>query len=361
MANCCYTLPVDNITVATNELLTNVDDTQLNDIGILPEGSASEIPQRFGVIGSNEQPYGHIMDVEQSGGLGVKLLERIYHLVNKNSVIGSRIDEYLKAHNLGSPLPESLVLGDTDFSVMVEDTYSTAETEQAQLGEFAGKGKQYDDGQFMKFETANAGVLVQFVCIVPYGGYVQSGRKAMVDRYDFYNAFYDSLGKETMTKYDVLSRVYLLDKVEDDSVYGFVPQYFHHKVRNNLANGGFAFRSEMSQFLPYSLDRIFTVPDLYIDKVRKWSSARHEYVMVDEVRETADLNIQADEYLRFIGRNEGFGNYNRIFYDTTGLTDNFIIQMVHDFKVFSPMKPVSESFDTYDKDVDNGYTEVSHS
>lgn len=102
LANCCYTLPVDNITVATNELLTNVDDTQLNDIGILPEGSASEIPQRFGVIGSNEQPYGHIMDVEQSGGLGVKLLERIYHLVNKNSVIGSRIDEYLKAHNLGS-------------------------------------------------------------------------------------------------------------------------------------------------------------------------------------------------------------------------------------------------------------------
>ena len=362
LANCCYTLPVDNITVATNELLTNVSDTQINDISILQAGSSvRNNVNRQSVQGDNEQPYGVAMDVTESGGLGIKLLERIYHLVNKNSVIGSRIDEYLKAHNLGSPLPESLVLGDSDFSVMVEDTYSTAETEQAQLGEFAGKGKQYNDGDFMKFETANAGVLVQFVCIVPYGGYVQSGRKAMVDRYDFYNAFYDSLGKEAMTKYDVLSRVYLLDKVEEDSLYGFVPQYFHHKVRNNLANGGFAFRSQMSQFLPYSLDRIFTVPDLYIDKVRVWSSARREYVMVDKVRETSDLNIQADEYLRFIGRNEGFGNYNRIFYDTTGLTDNFILQMVHDFKVFSPMKPVSESFDTYDKDVDNGYTEVSHS
>lgn len=356
LANCCYSLPVDNITVATNELLTNVDDTRIQEIDVR---SSNAVTRKTSA--RNNEPYGVISDVDTAGGLGVKLLERIYHLVNKNSVIGSRIDEYLKAHNLGSPLPESLVLGDSDFSVMVEDTYSTAETDQAQLGEFAGKAKKYYDGDFMKFETANAGVLVQFVCIVPYGGYVQSGRKAMVDRYDFYNAFYDSLGMEAMTKYDVLSRIYLLDKVANDSVYGFVPQYFKHKVRNNLANGGFAFRSEMSQFLPYSLDRIFTVPDLYIDKVRKWSNARKEYVEVDEVRETADLNIQADEYLRFIGRNEGFGNYNRIFYDTTGLTDNFIIQMVHDFKVYSPMKPVSESFDTFDKDVDNGYTEVSHS
>lgn len=365
LANCTYVLPPDNVTVATSDLLDNVVDTRVHEVEVIGQGTARDgfDPQieRYNVTAGNYAPYGYADDVINAGGLGIKLLERIYHLVNKNSVIGSRIDEYLKAHNLGSPLPESLVLGDTDFSVMVEDTFSTAETSEASLGEYAGKAKQYNDGDFMKFETANAGVLVQFMCIVPYGGYVQSGRKGMVNRYDFYNAMYDSLGREPMTKYDVLSRKYLLDSIPNDEVYGFVPQYFNKKVRNNLANGGFAFRSEMSQFLPYSLDRIFTVPDLYIQKVRKWSQSSQSYVMVDTIRETADLDIIADEYLRFIGRNEGFGNYNRIFYDTTGLTDNFIVQMVHDFKVFSPMKPVSESFDTYDKDVDNGYAEVSHS
>lgn len=361
LANCTYTLPVDNITVATDSLLQNVTDSNLDSVSVVDE--YPNYSGRYDVSEtnpSNSQPYGMLEDVNDAGGLGIKLLERIYHLVNKNSVIGSRIDEYLKAHNLGSPLPDSLVLGDSDFSVMVEDTFSTAETAEGSLGEFAGKAKQYSEGEFMKFETQNAGVLIQFICVVPYGGYVQSGRKGMVNRYDFYNAFYDSLGREVMSKYDVLSRFYLLNGVKDDEVFGFVPQYFNKKVRNNLANGGFAFRSEMAQFLPYSLDRIFSVPDLRLVKKRQYSQQYQTWQDNDKVVLSPDLDIQADEYLRFIGRNEGFGNYNRIFYDTTGLTDNFIIQMVHDFKVFSPMKPVSESFDTYDKDVDNGYTEVSH-
>ena len=43
-------------------------------------------------------------------------------------MLGARVNEFLKAHNLGSELPESLVLGDTDYSVMVEDQFSSAET-----------------------------------------------------------------------------------------------------------------------------------------------------------------------------------------------------------------------------------------
>lgn len=361
LASCTYCLPIDNITVATQDLLTNTTDTQIEDVGVLPEGSSVDegLPQRYGVTGSDSQPYGHMMDVEQAGGLGVKLLERIYHLVNKNSVLGSRIDEYLKAHNLGSPLPESLVLNDNDYSIMVDEQFSTAETAEGYLGEYAGKAKEYNAGEFMSFETANAGVLVQYFCIVPFGGYVQGAKLGMVNRYDFYNSFYDSLGKEALTKYQVLSRFYLLNNIADDSVYGFVPQYFSKKVTNNLANGGFAFRSQMAQFLPYSLDRIFSVPDVVV-KSTKYNNGDENYLM-EEIEETENLDIQADEYLRFIGRNEGFGNYNRIFYDTTGLTDNFIVQIVQDFKIFAPMKPVSESFDTFDKDVDNGVTNISHS
>ena len=75
---------------------------------------------------------------------------------------------------------------------------------------------------------------------------------------------------------------------------------------------------------------------------------------------TKGVDLIADEYLRYIGRSDGFGNYNRIFYDTTGLTDNFIVDIVHEFKQYSPMKPVSESFDTFDDDVDNGSIQISH-
>ena len=359
LANCTYTLPVDNITVATEDLLTNVDDTKVHTISINGIQDPDGFPDPVNVTASDTAPYGDSYDLQNSGGLGVKLLERIYHLVNKNSVLGARIDEYLKVHNLGSPLPESFVINDNDYSILVDEQFSTAETAEGYLGEYAGKAKQYNEGDFMRFETANAGVLVQYMCIVPFGGYVQTSRIGMKSRYDFYNAFYDSLGKEPLTQYQINSRFYYLNDLAYDAVFGFVPQYFTKKVTNNLANGGFAFRSQMAQFLPYSLDRIFSVPDVVKKDVR-YFNGDYGYD-AEEIEITPNVNLQADEYLRFIGRNEGFGNYNRIFYDTTGLTDNFIVQIVQDFKIYAPMKPVSESFDTFDKDVDNGITQVSHS
>lgn len=358
MANCTYTLPVDNITVATEDLLTNVDDTKATDVSVV-DSYDDGIGRSDVGFSSNEAPYGGLSRVDAAGGLGIKLLERIYHLVNKNSVLGSRIDEYLKAHNLGSPLPESLILNDNDYSITVDEQMSTAETAEGYLGEYAGKAKAFNNGDFMKFETPNSGVLVQYLTIVPYGGYVQAGRIGMVNRYDFYNAFYDSLGREPLTQYEVSSRFYHLNDVVENSVFGFVPQYFSKKVVNNLANGGFAFRSQNGQFLPYSLDRLFSVPDLHLRRTIRQRGTGEVVTYIPEF--TAKIDLIADEYLRFIGRNEGFGNYNRIFYDTTGLTDNFIVQMIHELHVYSPMKPVSESFDTYDKDVDNGYVEVKHS
>lgn len=360
LANCTYSLPVDNITVATEDILNDVTSTDANQVDIhVNNASPNEVRNagvtQYTVYGDLEQNH-----LGKSGGLGLKLLDRIYHLVNKNSVLGSRIDEYLKAHNLGSPLPDSLVLGDNDFTINVEEQFSTAETAEGYLGEYAGKARKFDEGDFLKFETPNSGIVVQYFCIVPFGGYVQSGRVGMVNRYDFYNAFYDSLGKEPLTDYEVCSRFYYLNNLQENSVFGFVPQYFNKKVVNNLANGGFAFRSQSSQFLPYSLDRLFTVPDLVIRKIVGFSRTGVPYdKQVPEVQNRIDLI--ADEYLRYIGRNEGFGNYNRIFYDTSGLTDNFIVQMVHEFHVYSPMKPVSESFDTFDRDVDNGFVEVKHS
>jgi hypothetical protein len=65
-----------------------------------------------------------------------------------------------------------------------------------------------------------------------------------------------------------------------------------------------------------------------------------------------------DEELRYIGRYEKFGNYDRIFYDTTGLTENFIVHMIQDFSMYAPMKSISDSYDTFDDDVDDAAINV---
>lgn len=364
LAECTYSLPIDNITVATDDVL---NDSVYNDLEHAPNliingrgssGYSTEVPSPD-ILSTN--PYGtRTPEVLGAGaGLGIALLQRIYKFVNKNSVIGQRIDDYLRAHNLGEPLPDSFVLGDNDFDLFVTDVLSTAETSEGFLGEYAGQAKQSNNSDTYNFVVSNAGILVQFMCIVPLGGYVQSGRVGMRSRFDFYNSLYDSLGKEALSQYEVVSRYYLLNDLEPNTPFGFVPQYFRHKVINNLANGGFAFRSQQGQFLGYSLDRLFSVPDVYVlpQTVRSQDGS---YSTTERVLSTENLNLFANEYLRFIGRSEGFGNYNRIFYDTTGLTDNFIVDIFYNFKQYSPMRPISESFDTFDEQNDNGYTNISH-
>lgn len=50
-----------------------------------------------------------------------------------------------------------------------------------------------------------------------------------------------------------------------------------------------------------------------------------------------------------------------MFYDNTGLTDNFIVHIIQDLQMWAPMKPVSESWDTFDKDSDDDSVKIEKS
>lgn len=338
LPQCCYVLKPDNMTCATPSPLLEVSNNadSINSI---------KLPYQTGTSGDYAQPsvgdhtiYGYTGSVSSTGGLGIQLLNRIYHLVNKNSVIGAKIDEYLKAHNISLGLPQSNVLGDMDFMCSIDDVFSTAGTSETNLGEYAGKGLGAGSSDVMNFECESFGYLIQMLSVVPLGGYVQGMRDCPINRYDFYQAEFDSLGMEPMSKSNFLNRRFnIRNFATDDTVFGFRPRYFGLKIENNLANGGFSLYSQQTQFLPYCLDRIFSLDDL--DNINQ-----EDYV--------------ADEELRYIGRYERFGNYDRIFYDTKGLTDNFIIHMIQELKMYAPWKPISESYDTYDKDVDDTSIDV---
>ena len=147
---------------------------------------------------------------------------------------------------------------------------------------------------------------------------------------------------------EVFNRHYNLDGMEADFVFGYRPRYMGLKVRNNIANGYFAERSSQSQYLPYSLDRLFSTEKLVYTRNGHYINSEPEY------------RPYAGEDIRFVGLNESLGNYDRIFYETDGLVDNFIMHILQEYKVWSPMKPVSESFDTFDKDVDDDVFESEH-
>lgn len=361
LANCTYCSPNDNITVATDSPILENTQPQGDDV-FLPSdrfgnGSILELPESRNTIvqfdTDDSKPY---YTTEQNTGLSIRMMQTLYKLVNKNSVLGSKVDDYLRAHGIANGLPKSMVLGDQSFSCGIEEVYGTVNNESTALGEYAGKGigaigTDQHPAKTMHFECDTFGYLIQLTTLVPLAGYVQAMGHDCITRYDFYQSEFDSLGMEVLPQSSVIGRQFCFgEHFKADSVFGFVPRYFNLKVENNLANGGFAFPSEMANFLPYSLDKIFTTgtPDDFINRAPEY--AETEY----------NRDLVCDEELRYIGRYEKYGNFNRIFYDTTGRNDNFIVHIVQDLTMYAPMRAIDNSYETFDEFNDDNHVSLEH-
>lgn len=353
LGQCVYVLPVDNITVATPTPLQSVQsDISKVDMPYHISNDPSESnpnPTISSVNGavSDNYPYGAWIDGnnDRASGLGVTLALRLYNWSNKNSVIAKNIRGYLKRYNI--ELPQENILDRSSYYAQIDDVFSTAETSDGFLGEYAGKGIGSGLCSVSLKDTKEYGYLVQTLCVAPHSGYVQANQLFPITRMEHYQDIFDSLGQEVMSMRQVQARDYILSEPSVSKVFGFRPRFFDIKVKNNLANGYFAQRGTQAQYLPYSLDRIFGVKD--IDS------------SVSTLTYTQSFYPLANEDIRKVGLVEQLGEYDRIFVDNTGMSDNFIFDILQEYKVWSPVKPVSDSFDTFDKDVDDDTYNVEHS
>lgn len=358
LAKCVYSLPVDQFTVCTATAVQSTplgSDAQIRLPG-MNVGNRSGGAKVVSYTTSSSNPYGHMVypnDYSLLDALQIRFFNAIYPWLNKFDVSGGKLEDYMKA-KYGISLPPNHFVGSSEFMFDVSDVLSTAETSDGYLGEYAGKGIGSGKSEVMHYETDGKTFcyLIQFACVVPYGGYCQGSVSTHIRPNDFYQSEFDSLGKEAVPVHELCDRYYFAHQSEriGNTLFGFRPRFMHMKVKSNLANGGFALRSMQNEFLPYSLDRLFSTGDYY-------------QLTTKGVTKTGFFHgvpLACDESLRFIGLNESYGNYDRIFYDNSGATDNFIITMYQNFKMYSPMKPVSESFDAFDKDSDDDVTKVEH-
>ncbi len=368
---CVYVSELDNVTVATDSPIlentipnsTDVVDYQIYSPTTLSSGAGDTLQPPSTRYDTDQlstdtsKPYYNADSTVN--GLSIRFLNTLYKLVNKNSVLGSKVDDYLRAHGISNGLPKTKVIGDDSIFCNVDEVFATMNNDSTVLGEYGGKaiGSTEDPSRnktapTFHFETDSHGYIIQLLCAVPHGGYVQGSEIDPVSRYDFYQSDFDSLGMEALPQSYVVGRQNLFMSLRSiDRVFGFVPRYFHLKTINNLSNGGFAFHSDQSQFLPYSLDKIFSTGD--IDTFLGFAGYPGSDRMFNQ-------DIPCDEELRYIGRYEHYGNFNRVFYDTTGTTDNFIIHIIQDMKMYAPMLPIDKSFETYDEESDDSSVTLEH-
>lgn len=288
------------------------------------------------------------------------LLNRLTKFVNKNTIIGGKIADYLHVH-YGADFGDDLVsyeIGQQSVDCKITDQMSTAATDQALLGEYAGKGIGADKGHQLTYRASQFGYWISMLAIVPNSGYCQSVDLSTIGhltRFDFPNQEWDALGFEITQKDQVCGAEDVYTDVTapagtESASFGYVPRLTHCKYKPNIANGNISLRSSRTTFLPYMLDRWFSTNEIQVKEVD--NEGVTEYQITD-----TPYNIPvASEEWRYLTKHDYMGNFNRVFYNSGYASqvlnvalapeDNFIVHNLLDVKYIAPLLPIGESFDT---------------
>lgn len=318
----------------------------------------------------------------------LQTLQRLTRYFNKNSIIGKRISEYLKVH-FGADVANSLYkdafhVHTFTFPLSVDDIFSTSDTyEQVSdtqskgelLGSYGGKGIGYDKSH-VEFTAPCAGYIFVLGSISTPTGYFQgnSGDLYVTDFDTVPQQEFDALGFELTPR----GQFFGFNDVYYNSLgtgnykhleqgFGFVPRYTGLKYHKNIVNGDISRHSTASSLSPYHLNRILTPSVVDLHSVEKKDRSAKLNLDVKSVNLPGSSTAW-----RYLTSQSWLGDYNRIFYNAEDLMpnvndwygyfgpdDNFIVQTVFESKVSNNLKPLSQSFDTYEESTDNGSVDVN--
>lgn len=307
------------------------------------------------------------------------ILSRLTQFINRRSVSGSRIAKLLQsvfgiAPGLISENDESFFIGSNSLDVNFGDVFSTAETAEGSLGEFAGRAFASGDGDIFNIDTKIHTIVLSFCTIVPRTQYVQgvSPFLSHITSDTFYNPLYDGLTLLPTLKSNLYTGSqfeYIKDSI---SSFGNLPIYSEYKTKvNGVLSGDLSLRSTKNTYDSFTMDEIISSYEHHTPKdgsggvndIGRWSSIRYNF-----------SNLVNGTMWRYLGRWIWLGRFDRIFvnnrlnyndflgsiikydniYEITSSRDinrsddNLIVHNVVDMNINSAMVPLSGSFMTDD-------------
>lgn len=339
-------------------------------------------------------------NIDESGDnlnfISLKALTTLTRFVNKNSILGKRLTDYMKLHfgsdKVSSIFQDSNFVDSSQLDCSINDVFSTSDTAQydaatdtrsgENLGAFAGKGIGFGDLSF-KYSAPCHGYLITLAAIVPDSGYFQGNSCDLfaVNWEQQPSADFDALGFEAtprsafITHNNICNRSLLGSEDLTDKTFGFVPRFSGFKFAKNLVNGDMSRRGTLDSMSPYYLDHIIASQQIYA-KVDKTEPDRFSLVMTGTAVPSSSYDW------RYICKYPWLGNFLRLFVNDTGnlvkgsflpseldsknynfycLDDPFICQCAFNVSVSNCLKPLSLSFDTFNEDTDNATKDVNPS
>lgn len=396
LQDCYYSAKPDYYSAQTSQPVSNgdVSDNVLGQPSVDPSSASPALDnlvqqtyQGSGISQTQGQPYVQATKISLPM---LQTLQRLSRFVAKDSVIGQRVSTWLRVH-FGADVSndffkDSYDIKTFDVDCSVNDVFSTADTASGSgtsatgeyLGAYAGKGIGFNEDK-VSYEAPCAGYFILMSAIVPKSSYYQGDDPSLygLNRYTLPSADFDALGME-LTPYacmvdnngiNISNSLDIFNDLTGKS-FGYMPRFSGYKVKKDIVNGDMVRPSTIDSYSAYHLDRIILKHHFYPSKV----GDSHQLILNTEDIPKADMSSWI-----FPTKYPWMGNFNRIFYNegwtrlldheldsesfvmekaADVIDDNFIIQSVFDVRFTNQLKPISESYDTFEQDTDNNSINV---
>lgn len=385
LSACYYSVSQDFVSVHREHLATGSSDYTLSFPSSLMDSDTVDSDP-------NELPRYELPDNSLTN-ISLQVLSRLTRFVNKNSILGQRLSDYMRLHYgtsvVSSIFKDSNFVDSSILNCNINDVFSTSDTAiydadtntktGENLGAFAGKGLGLGDLSF-KYSAPCHGYIITLASIVPDSGYFQGNNPDLfaVNWEQQPSADFDALGFEAtprsafVSHNDISARYKLGSNDLTDKTFGFVPRYSGFKAAKNVVNGDMSRRGSIDSMSPYYLDHIIS------SNVLQDTSGPDGHIKCH----FSSVAVPSTSFdWRFVTKYPWLGNFLRLFindvgplskgsasapydtstYDYMCLDDPFICQSVFNVRVSNCLKPLSLAFDTYEEQTDNASKDVQPS
>lgn len=382
LASCYYTKDTDYFSSQIIGMINDYGgDLKQSYIGVNSGGDTPELL----TLGENGDTSNNIAPSINFGNVNhtqaqQNVLSRLTQFVNRRSVAGGKIASLLKSvFGIGGDAVDNehnSYIGSSTLDVNISDVFSTAETSDGYLGEYAGKAVSFGNGDTYNINTTSHSILLAFSVVFPRTQYCQGINPCLshLSSEHFYNPMFDGLTLLPTHKSDLLAYTPFatLTDNETSQSFGNIPIYSEYKTKaSGILNGDLSLKSTKASFDSFTMDELISDYESIVDN----SASEETNVplgIYNNIYYYFD-NLVAGTMWRYLGRWLWLGRFDRIFVnnrlsyqgflesmkvgDLLSMSsprnlirtdDNLICHHVVDLKINSPMIPLSGSWMTDD-------------
>ena len=301
------------------------------------------------------------------------ILSRLTQLLNRRSVIGGKIASFLSStFGISTSAIENYngFIGSSSLDVNFSDVFSTAETAEGSLGEYAGKALAFGDGDHFSFETKIHTLVMGLSVLIPRTQYVQGIQPfhTHITPDSFYNPMFDGLTLLPTRKSSLYCGNGFFAFDDSEKSFGNLPIYSEYKTKTcGILNGDLSLKSTRGSYDSFTLDEIISPISSY--SVDPDDSQCGSF----QILQFNPKYMVAGTMWRYLGRWLWLGRFDRIFVNNrlnyndffntldnfrvvntrssrnlVRTDDNLIVHHVIDLKLNSAMVPLAGSFMTDD-------------